>query len=222
VAKEIRLSLIVDISVTLGRGLPTWPGSMGMRLERVCRMEKGDKANVSKLTCDVHTGTHIDAPAHFISGGNTVARIPLNLLIGDAIVGDLPNVSIITPSDLAGLELPLGTKRLLLRTKNSKLWEDYGNEFCPHFVALTPEAAQWVVDWGIKLLGIDYLSVQPFGDSTQQTHITLLSAGVVILEGLNLSQVVPDTYELICLPLKLVEAEGAPARAILRARLSSD
>ena len=195
--KEIRLSLIFDISVPLGRGLPTWPESMGMRLERVCRMENGDKANVSKLTCDVHTGTHIDAPAHFIPGGNTVARIPLNLLIGDAIVGDLPNVSIITPSDLAGLKLPLGTKRLLLRTKNSKLWEDYGNEFCPNFVALTPESAQWVVDWGIKLLGVDYLSVQPFGDSTQQTHITLLSAGVVILEGLNLSQVVPDTYELI-------------------------
>lgn len=138
--------IIFDISVPLGRGLPAWPGSMGMRLERVCRIENGDKANVSKLTCDVHTGTHIDAPAHFIPGGNTVTQIPLDVLIGEAIVADLPTVSIVTPSDLAGLELPLGTKRLLLRTKNSKLWEDYGNKFCPHFVALTPEAAQWVID----------------------------------------------------------------------------
>ena len=213
---------IFDISVPLGRGLPAWPGSIGMRLERVCRIENGDKANVSKLTCDVHTGTHIDAPSHFITGGNTVTQIPLDVLIGEAIVADLTTVSIITPSDLAGLELPPGTKRLLLRTKNSKLWEDYGNEFCSAFVALTPEAAQWVVNRGIKLLGIDYLSIEPFTDSTQQTHITLLSAGVVILEGLNLSQIVPDTYELICLPLKLVEAEGAPARAILRTRLSYD
>lgn len=214
--------IVFDISVPLGRDLPAWPGSMGMRLERVCRMENGDKANISKLTCDVHTGTHIDAPAHFITGGNTVTQIPLDVLIGEAIVADLTTVSIITPSDLSGLELPPGTKRLLLHTRNSKLWKDYGNKFCPHFVALTPEAAQWIVDWGIKLLGIDYLSIQPFMDSTQQTHFTLLSAGVVILEGLNLSQIVPDTYELICLPLKLVEAEGAPARAILRTRPSSD
>lgn len=213
---------IFDISVPLSQSLPVWPGSMGMRLERVCRIENGDKANVSKLTCDVHTGTHIDAPAHFITGGNTVTQIPLDVLIGEAIVADLTTVSIITPPDLAGLELPPGTKRLLLRTKNSKLWKDYSNEFCSHFVALTPEAAQWIVDWGIKLLGIDYLSIQPFMDSTQQTHFTLLSAGVVILEGLNLSQIVPDAYELICLPLKLVEAEGAPARAILRTRPSSD
>lgn len=213
---------IFDISVPLDQGLPAWPGSMGMRLERICRMENGDQANVSNLTCDVHTGTHIDAPAHFIPGGNTVEQIPLDVLIGETIVADLPTVSIITPSDLAGLELPPGTKRLLLRTKNSKLWKDYGNEFCPHFAALTIESAQWVVRKGIKLLGIDYLSVEPFMESTQQTHITLLSAGVVILEGLNLSQVIPGTYELICLPLKLVDAEGAPARSILRSYSNSD
>ncbi|MGB9499912.1 MAG: cyclase family protein [Dissulfuribacterales bacterium] len=213
---------IFDISVPLGRGLPVWPGSIGMRLESVCRIENGDKANVSKLTCDVHTGTHIDAPSHFVSDGNTVEQISLDVLMGETIVADLTTVSIITPSDLAGLKLPPGTKRLLLHTKNSKLWEDYGNEFCPHFVALTPKAAQWVVDWGIKLLGIDYLSVEPFIKSTQQTHITLLSAGVVILEGLNLSQIVPGIYELICLPLKLVDAEGPPARAILRGHSNSE
>ncbi len=193
-----------------------------MKMERVYCFENGNDVNVSKLTCDVHTGTHIETPLHFIPDGDSVTKIPLDILIGDAFVAYLPLVDVITPSDLAVLEIPIRTERLLLRTRNSKLWEYGEGIFQDDYVALTPEAAQWIVNRGVKLLGVDYLSVELFGEQTSHTHITLLSAGVVILEGLNLSRVTPGIYELICLPLKLVDAEGAPARAILRSGNSID
>jgi arylformamidase len=160
-------------------------------------------------------GTHVDAPRHFLETGSTVEQLPLEVMVGPSFVAYLPEVEGITAGVLADLNLPFGTKRLLLRTRNSELWAAETTEFRKDYVALTDEAAQWLVAQGISLIGVDYLSVQRYGDGPL-THQILLNAGIVILEGLNLADVEPGPYELICLPLKLVDAEGAPARVVLR------
>jgi len=196
--------------------LPTWPGSIGMKIERLSCFENGNDVNVSMLTCDVHTGTHIETSLHFFPEGDTVTQIPLDILIGDVFVAHIPATSVITPEDLAVINIPEGTDRLLLRTDNSELWDGSNRIFQPDFAALNSDAAQWIVDRGIKLLGVDYLSVELLRDHTSHNHIVLLSGGVIILEGLDLSNISQGFYELICLPLKLVGAEGAPARAVLR------
>jgi len=206
---------IIDISVPVRPDMPTWPGSVGVRLTRTMRLEAGDSANVSRLDCDLHVGTHVDAPWHVLEGGDTVEQLPLDTLIGVAVVTYPLEAEVITAGVLADLAIPLGTKRLLLRTRNSELWAKGITEFRKDYVGLTVDAAQWVVDQGIGLIGVDYLSVQRYDDSPL-THQILLRAGVVILEGLNLAGVEAGVYELICLPLHLIGAEGAPARAILR------
>lgn len=178
-------------------------------------LEAGDPANVSRLDCDVHVGTHLDVPRHFLEDGATVEQVPLDILVGSAIVAHLPEVDSITASCLADLSLPPGTERFLLRTRNSEFWAAGVTEFRKDYVALTADAARWAVDQGIRLIGVDYLSVQRYDDSPL-THKIFLEAGVIILEGLNLAGVQPGAYELICLPIHLVGAEGAPARAVLR------
>ncbi len=205
---------IIDISVPLHSGIPVWPGSPGFRLFQTMRMDAGEIANISQLETDVHIGTHVDAPWHFVSGGKTIEQLSLEVLIGTAVVGYLPEVSMVTPEDLDTLALPPHTQRLLLRTRNSQLWANGVSEFQTDFVALTADAAQWVVNQGIQLIGVDYLSVQRYHDSPL-THQILLGAGVVIVEGLNLTDVTPGLYDLVCLPLKLVGSDGAPARAVL-------
>lgn len=209
------LTDVIDISVPLQPDMPIWPESVGLRLSRTSRLDAGDEANVSRLDCDVHVGTHVDAPWHFWEDGATVEQLALDILIGPAIVAHLPEASIITASDLANLALPPGTERLLLRTRNSELWASGVTEFREDYVALTADAARWVVDQDIRLIGVDYLSVQRYDDSSL-VHQVLLEAGVIILEGLNLASAQPGAYELICLPLKLVGTEGAPARAVVR------
>ncbi len=209
------MSEIIDITVPLHAGTPTWPGSAGVELTRTLRLEEGDFSNASRLGCDVHVGTHVDAPRHFIDSGSTVEKLPLEVMVGDAFVAYVPEVTKITASVLTGLNLPEGTERLLLRTRNSELWAKETSEFMKDYAALTDDGAQWVVERGIRLIGVDYLSVQCYGDGPL-THQILLQAGVVILEGLNLADIEPCCYELICLPLKLVDADGAPARAVLR------
>lgn len=179
------------------------------------RLEAGDPANVSRLDCDVHIGTHVDAPRHFIKNGNTVEQLSLDALIGPAVVAYLPEADAVTADDLVGLDLPGDTERLLLRTRNSELWTASVTEFRKDYVGLTPEAARWIVDQQICLVGIDYLGIHRFGDGPL-VHQILLGAGVVIVEGLNLADVHPGAHKLICLPLKLVGAEAAPARAVLQ------
>lgn len=204
----------LDISLTISPDLPHWPGSPLTELTRRRDMAQGDSVNDSVLTCGVHTGTHVDAPLHFLADGADVTDLSLEALIGPAIVAVLPEVEAITARDLEALNLPPDTRRLLLRTRNSESWQRGDRAFCPDFVALTTDAAHWVVARGIRLIGIDYLSIQRFRDNSE-THIALLQAGVVIVEGLNLAGIEPGDYELICLPLKLAGAEGAPARAVL-------
>ena len=206
---------IIDISMPLRPRMPTWPGSVGVRLMRTMRLEAGDPANISRLDCDVHAGTHVDAPWHFLKKGNTAEQFPLNTLIGPAIIVYLPKVDVITAGNLTGPALPSKVKRLLLCTRNSELWVAGVNKSRKNYVALTADAARSVVDKGIRLLGVDYLSVHRYDDSPL-THQILLEADVIILEGLNLADVQPGIYEFICLPLRLVGAEAAPARAILR------
>jgi arylformamidase len=206
---------IFDISVSIHPKLPVWPGDPQVVLERYRQQSKGDASNDSRLACSVHCGTHIDAPAHFIDKGTTIEQLSLDSLVGSATVVEFPEINRITPDLLETQRIDAQTDRLLLKTKNSELWADPEHEFYPDFVALSAESARWVVNKGIKLVGIDYLSIQRFQDAEPQTHQILLEAGVIILEGLDLRAVEPGNYQLICLPLKLTGSDGAPARAIL-------
>jgi arylformamidase len=205
----------IDVSLPVSPDLPTWPGAPSVEFERRLDIGRGDAVNDTNMYCNVHTGTHIDAPLHHLPDGVSAADISLDALIGPAVVVDLSDVEVVTPEALEQAALPVGTQRLLIRTRNSRWWVDGVREFRTDFVALTAEAAQWIVDRGIRLIGVDYLSVQRFHDGPE-THLILFRGGVVIVEGLNLAHVSAGEYELICLPLRLVGVEGAPARAILR------
>lgn len=206
---------IYDISLPISATLPTWPGDPPLELELVESMEQGAHANVSKINTSVHIGTHVDAPHHFLNDGRTVDKLPLDLLTGPCYVAQLPDdMDAITAEVLEGIPLAEGTTRLLFGTRNSHLWARNETAFQEDYVAITEDGAEWLVAHGIKLVGVDYLSVAPYGDSVP-THTALLKEGVIIIEGLNLSEVLRGFYQLYCLPLKLAGAEGAPARAIL-------
>ena len=179
-------------------------------------LDSGDVATDTNISFNVHTGTHVDAPSHFISGGRSVDELSLDTLIGACRVVELePEVTEISADILDDLSIPPGNKRLLLKTGNSAYWVEKHNEFQENFSALTADGAQWIVDHGFELVGIDYLSIQRYSDGPE-THQILLTAEVIIIEGLDLSSVVPGQYELLCLPVKLQGLEGAPARVILR------
>jgi arylformamidase len=205
-----------DISLTISPNLPIWPGDTPISIERTEKIEQGSDANVTRLEMSAHVGTHVDAPYHFLGGeAATVEQLPLNILYGRAYVLQIEDeVDLITKSVLKNAAIPLRIRRLLLKTRNSLYWAGGETKFQEEFVALSEDGAQYLVDRGIRLIGIDYLSVAPFSD-TGPTHKVLLSAGVVILEGLNLSFVSPGRYTLYCLPIKIKGADGAPARAIL-------
>lgn len=209
------MSEFIDISLPLSSSLPVWPGTQAFNLEPVNRLSEGGHCNESAYSANIHTGTHIDMPWHFLNDGSKTDSLDLRRLIGSALIVWLPGIKKITPEVLESIDLPDGTDRLIFRTDNSILWGHGEMEFKKDFVALTVEATAWLVNAGIRLVGIDYLSIQLFGDS-KQTHEVLLQAEILILEGLNLYEVLPGTYELICLPLAICGAEGAPARAVLR------
>jgi arylformamidase len=203
---------IFDISVPLAEGLPFWPGDPSFSLEPVLLLEKGDGARVSRISLGDHSGTHLDAPAHMLENGANLDDISLSLLMGRALVADFRGCAEIGLLELEGLPLG-GEERLLLRTDNSALWAE--PDFCPDFVALTAEGAEYLVSKGIRLVGIDYLSIESFGGDGS-VHRTLLGNDSVILEGLDLSAVPAGVYELVCLPLRISGGAGAPARAVLR------
>jgi arylformamidase len=189
---------IIDVSVPVRTGMITYPGDPEVRLERVSSIADGDVANLSRLDLGVHSGTHVDAPLHFVEGGAAVETLPLDVLVGPCVVVD----------GLDAAAVPRGAERVLFKTPNSRLWER--DEFSEDFVKLDGRAAQALVAAGIRLVGIDYLSI---GD--EEAHRILLGAGVVAVEGLDLREVEPGEYRLICAPLKLEGAEGAPARVLL-------
>lgn len=208
---------IYDISLTISPALPVWPGDPRVELERSAKMEEGAQANLSRLSISAHCGTHVDAPYHFLADGERVDRLPLDVLIGPAqVVEVLATEEHITRSVLEAA-LPAGkVERLLLKTRNSQYWQRNEIDFQRDFVAIAADGAQYLVERGVRLVAVDYLSVAPFDDPVP-THQILLKAGVVALEGVNLAEVPAGSYELICLPLKLEAAEGAPARAVLLA-----
>lgn len=206
----------IDVSVGVGTSsLPTWPGSPGASLSTLMSRAAGDPANASLLTMDVHTGTHVDAPRHFVDGGACVEALDLDVLNGEAFVAAVPDVLAIGPEDLDRANVPDGTRRLLLRTANSEDPSLYRSPFREEYAALTPAGARWVTQRGITVVGVDYLSVQLFHDPPD-THEILLGDGVVIIEGLDLRDTPLGVHELICMPVLLVGAEAAPARVMLR------
>ncbi len=205
---------IYDISLTLSPELPHWPGEPGMTRTLIKKIGPESHANVSEIKMGVHTGTHVDAPFHFIPGGKTIDQVSLKILTGRAYVLALPEVDLITASVLEKADIPPRTRRLLFKTRNSQYWASDDKNFEKEFVALSPDGAELLVKRGLKLVGIDYLSIAPFGHG-KETHEILLGAGVAVVEGLNLADIPQGRYALYCLPLKLAGADGAPARAML-------
>lgn len=209
--------MIIDVSLGVGPDMLTWPGDPPVEIDPAKRLSKGDPANVSELRLGTHTGTHVDPPFHFIDGAPTAEMLDLDTLVGPAVVADLRDAGpSITPDELDALKLPEDTARILFRTPNSALWTSKTVRFPDSYTALTPEGARWCVDRGIRLVGTDFLSIEQRGAPGHPTHVALLKAGAIILEGLDLSTVDPGAYELFVLPLKVLGGDGAPARAILR------
>jgi arylformamidase len=210
------MSRIIDVSLTIGPDLLIWTGDPPAEITPRLRLSKGDPANVSELRMGTHTGTHVDPPNHFVEGSFGIDRVSLDVLFGEAVVADARHLDgPMEPSDLEALSLPDGSERVLLRTANSELWTRAHVEFPERYAHLTPDAARWVVDRGIRLIGVDFLSVERAGSEGHPVHHTLLENGVVIVEGLDLSQTPPGRYTLACLPLRILDGDGGPARAIL-------
>ena len=207
---------VIDVSLAIGPDLLVWPGNPGVVIEPASRISRGDTSNVSEIRLGSHTGTHIDPPFHFLDGGATADDLPLDVMMGEATVADLTGTAgPIGPDELAGLSLSAEVTRLLLRTDNSALWATDLHAFPDEYVCLSPEGARWVVNQGIRLIGIDFLSIEARGAPGHPTHRALLEASVVILEGLDLSRVAPGGYTLVCFPLKIASGDGAPTRAVL-------
>lgn len=205
---------IIDVSVPLRNGMHFWEGDPEPQITRLEDFERGDAWTTTHVSFAAHIGTHIDAPLHRVRGGNTVDQLDLNTLIGTAYVIDLTDVpTAITAGDLERAKAPPGAKRLLFKTRNDKVWEREG--FQKDFVALSGDGARWCVDHNIRLVGMDYISADVFLTDAAPAHDALLQAGVVIVEGLMLKDVAAGSYTLICLPIKLAGADGAPARAVL-------
>jgi len=205
---------IYDISLPLSERLPVWPASKRHHLIWKKTMEKNG-VNESCFSLNTHSGTHIDVPYHFTDSGKRVGDIPLERLMGDALVIECREQKLITPEFLSGIDIPPGCTRMLFKTRNSFDNIIEQERFREDYVALSPEGAEWIVRNNIDLVGIDYLSIQSFGEDGDRTHKTLLENEVLILEGLDLRKVNTGIYKLVALPLSIPEAEGAPVRAIL-------
>ena len=204
----------IDISVPLRNAMVHWPGDPPVQIKRVQDLDNGDSHTLSQISMGSHTGTHMDAPLHFVKKGTSIDRMPLGTVIGRARVIEIQDTESIKPQELFGHIIHRG-ERILFKTQNSaRVWQT--DKFIEDFVFLSNQAARFLVQRGVRVIGIDYLSVGGFKRAGGEVHRTLLQAGVWLIEGLDLSSVSPGRYDLICLPLKLDQADGAPARAILR------
>lgn len=209
---------IYDITVAISENVPVYEGDPKVKIDVAASIARGDAANVTNLCLGAHTATHVDAPNHFIEGTRKVHELDLEKFIGRCVVVEIEeNVTAIEPLHVENLE---NVERVLFKTRNSNFWNDASGAFRKDFTYITPEAARLLVEKNIKLVGIDYLSVEKFGSTDFATHITLLEKEVAIIEGLDLREVPAGEYELICLPLKIISdtGDGAPARTILRQR----
>lgn len=210
------MTRVIDVSLPLSDRLTAFPGNPALLLRPILRRVRGDATNVSELRIGTHAGTHVDPPAHLVDGGPGVEALPLDELIGEAMVADCTAVPrVIGARDLEALGLPRGLRRLLLRTRNSAFWRDPTPDYPTDYVALAHDGALWLIRNGVRLVGIDGLSIEPYETPGRPTHTALLGAGVVIVEGLDLDAVQAGPYTLVCLPLRLVGADGGPARVVL-------
>jgi arylformamidase len=205
---------IFDVSLSITPGGIVYPGNPPIEVVAQQALARGDGANVSALSFGSHTATHVDAAKHFFDDGQTVDQLPLDRLVGPCVVIELDDtVMSIGRKELDAHDLD-GAKRVLFKTRNSRVLQSQP-EFVKEYTYVAPDAAEQLVSLGVEVVGVDYLSVEQFRSGHHRTHLTLLGAGVVIIEGLALGEVPPGRYQLVCLPLKLMGLDGAPARAIL-------
>jgi arylformamidase len=204
---------LIDVSVPLDSTTPTYPGNTPFTLEGIKRIARGDSSNVSSLHMSAHAGTHVDAPRHFFDNAPGTESLPLEMLMGRTRVAEVRSRTGIDADELAKLDLSEDI-RVLFKTVNSKYWGS--SEFHKEYVGVTDTGAKYLVEHGIKVVGVDYLSVEVFHQPGAPAHHTLLGGGVVVIEGLNLRDVEPGIYDMICLPVAIVGSDGAPARVILR------
>lgn len=210
----------IDISVPLRNAMVHWPSDPPVRIERILDVERGDSHTISEIVMGSHSGTHMDAPLHFIEHGIGIDRMPLDITVGRARVIEIQDAESIKPEELLPHKIRRG-ERILFKTRNSS-WAWQTDEFVEDFVFISSEAATLLAKVGVRLVGVDYLSVGAFTGEGSQTHRLLLEDGVWIIEGLDLSQVAPGRYYLVCLPLRIQAGDGAPARAILRPLRTSE
>lgn len=204
----------IDISVPVREGMPLWPGDPGLSFERVMDQNNGDVCTLTRAGMSAHTGTHMDAPLHFVGNSATIDQMPIDATVGPARVIRIQDGTAIHRAELEPHAIQPG-ERILFRTANSDL--DWGNlPFNEDFIFIARDAAEYLADCGVRSVGVDYLSVGGFSQDSVETHLALLGKGIWVMEGLVLGCVEPGAYDLVCLPLKWVGAEGAPARAILR------
>jgi arylformamidase len=200
---------ILDVTPPVRARMPIYPENVGVALRTVQAIADGAVANVSAVDLGVHTGTHVDAPRHFLEGADGVEAVPLEPLIGDALVVDATAIQrTVDAAAVAALDVPAGTERVILKTRNSRLWQ--WESFSDDFVSLDETGARALLDLGVRMVAIDYLSIGDPG-----AHRALLGAGAVVVEGLDLRAVAPGPYRFVCLPLKLAGSDGGPARAVL-------
>jgi arylformamidase len=204
---------LIDVSVPLDAQLPTYPHNTPFTLEPIKRIARGDSSNVSTLHMSAHAGTHVDAPRHFFDDRPGTESLPLELLIGRTRVIEIDSRTGIAAEDLQRFDLS-DDIRLLIKTRNSSFWGSPA--FHEDYVGVTDSGAKHLVEHGIKVVGVDYLSVEQFRNVGKPAHHVLLGAGTIVIEGLNLRDVEPGIYEMFCLPLRVVGSDGAPARVVLR------
>lgn len=209
---------IYDVSVALSSDTPTYPGDPNIEISQFFSLAAGDDANVSLIHFGAHSGTHVDAPAHFIPGGARVDALSLDTLIGEVEVVEVPASIKTIDGEFIAENCNGSVPRVLFKTRNSSFWDNNEAGFRSDYTSLDATGAHELLKMGVKLVGIDYLSIEKFGSDSFETHHTLLSQGVVIVEGLDLRRVSAGRYELICLPLRLAggTGDGAPARVVLR------
>jgi arylformamidase len=204
---------LIDVSVPLDAQLPTYPHNTPFTLEPIKRIARGDSSNVSTLHLSAHAGTHVDAPRHFFDEGTATEALPLDLLVGRTRVIEVESRTGVAAEDLEAVDFS-DDIRVLIKTHNSRLWGDA--QFHEDYVGVTESGARYLVAHGIKVVGVDYLSVEQFRNVGKPAHHVLLGAGTIVIEGLNLRDVEPGVYEMLCLPLRIVGSDGAPARVVLR------
>ena len=206
---------IIDITIPLSERTPVWEGDKGISINLVAKIGEGSDFNVSRIELGVHAGTHIDSPFHLLDGGNTVDQIPLETLIGKVQVVQVPlDYDVINEKCLEAIDLDPTVDRILFKTSNSNYWEKDPYAFNKEFVALNTDGAQYLENLGIRLVGVDYFSVSAY-DDLKLPHVILLEHGIVLLENIDLRNVAPGFYTLVCLPIKLIGTDGAPVRAVL-------